>query len=134
MRWAASMGCICPPPARQYPSSSLNSSSERKNRSCTRFSSIPFAEPSLFFVLFDSKPDGTITLSRCHPPRFCEFIEELVVDDGIKTLGLHLRATCRGRSAAHFWKHVLDLHILCISRQSHPYKIMYSLCLLNPLR
>ena len=30
------------------------------------------------------------------PPRFCDFLEELVVGDGVKTLGLHLRATCRG--------------------------------------
>ena len=36
------------------------------------------------------------------PPRYYDFLEESVVDDGIKTLGLHLRATCRGRSAAHF--------------------------------
>ena len=36
-----------------------------------------------------------------HSPRYCDFLEELVVDDGIKTLGLHLRATWRGRSAAH---------------------------------
>ena len=30
------------------------------------------------------------------PPRFCDFLEDLVVGDGVKTLGLHLRATCRG--------------------------------------
>ena len=30
------------------------------------------------------------------PPRFCDFLEELVVGDRVKTLGLHLRATCRG--------------------------------------
>ena len=35
-------------------------------------------------------------------PRYCDFLEELVVDDGIKILGLHLRATCRERSAAQF--------------------------------
>ena len=35
-------------------------------------------------------------LSRCYPPRFCDFLEELVVGDGVKTLGLHLRATCMG--------------------------------------
>ena len=60
------------------------------------FSSIPFSEPSLFHVLLGSRPDGSVTLSRYHPPRFCDFLEELVVGDGVKTLGLHLRATCRG--------------------------------------
>ena len=34
-------------------------------------------------------------LSRCYPPRFRDFLEELVVGDGV-TLGLHLRAACRG--------------------------------------
>ena len=29
-------------------------------------------------------------------PRFCDFQEELVVGDGVKILGLHLRTTCRG--------------------------------------
>ena len=60
------------------------------------FPSIPFAEPSLFYVLLGSRPDGAVTPSRYHPPRFCDFLEELVVGDGVKTLGLHLRATCRG--------------------------------------
>ena len=68
----------------------------RRNRSCTRFSSIPFAEPCLFYVLLGLRPDGAVTLSRCHPPRFCDFLEELVGGDGVKTLGLHLRASCRG--------------------------------------
>ena len=37
------------------------------------------------------------------PPRYCDFPEEeLVVDDGIKTLDLHLCATCLVRSVAHF--------------------------------
>ena len=48
------------------------------------------------------------------PPRFCDFPEELVVNGGIKTLGLHLRATCRERSVAHFWLHFLDFILLCI--------------------
>ena len=30
------------------------------------------------------------------PPIFCDFLGDLVVGDGVKTLGLHLRATCRG--------------------------------------
>ena len=37
---------------------------------------------------------------------YCDFPEELVVDGGIKALGLHLRATCRKRSAAHFQLHL----------------------------
>ena len=32
-----------------------------------------------------------------------DFLKELLVDDGTKTLDVHLRATCRVRSAAHFW-------------------------------
>ena len=42
------------------------------------------------------RPDGAVTLSRCYPPIFCDFLEELVVGDEVKTLGLHLRTTCRG--------------------------------------
>ena len=60
------------------------------------FSSIPFAEPSLFYGLLGSRPDGAVTLSRCHLPRFCDFLEELVVGNGVKALGLHIRASCRG--------------------------------------
>ena len=115
----ASVGCKCSPPAwvlppqlqYYYPSSFSTTTlpasvllppqlSEfvvrRRNRSCTRFSSIPFAEPSLFYVLLGSRPDGAVTLSRCHPPRFCDLLEELVVGDGVKTLDLHVRATCGG--------------------------------------
>ena len=50
--------------------------------------------------------------------------------DGVKTLGLHLRATCRGvvllifgsiyfRSCGVYY---------CVYRQSHPSKIIYYLC------
>ena len=35
-------------------------------------------------------------------PRYWDFPKELVGDDVIKTLGLHLRATCRECSVAHF--------------------------------
>ena len=69
---------------------------KRRSRSCTKFSSISFAEPSLFYVLLGSRPDGAVSLRRCYPPRFCDFLEDLVVGDGVKTLGLHLSATCRG--------------------------------------
>ena len=36
------------------------------------------------------------------PPRYCDSLEELVVDGGIKPLGLRLCATCKELSAAHF--------------------------------
>ena len=49
------------------------------------------------------------------PPRYCDFLEEeLVVDDGIKTLDLHLRAIFRVRSAAYFDSIYLGLILLCI--------------------
>ena len=47
-------------------------------------------------------PPLSLSRGRCHLPRYCNFPEDLVVDGGIKTLGLHLRATCRERSIAHF--------------------------------
>ena len=69
---------------------------------------ISFTEPGLFYILL-SVLDWfggwcyCTTLSRCYPPRYCDFLEEeLVVDDGVKTLDLHLRATCRVRNAAYF--------------------------------
>ena len=45
------------------------------------------------------------------PPRYCDFLEELVVDDGIKTLRLHLRATRRGRCCSFSVAFILDLHV-----------------------
>ena len=45
------------------------------------------------------------------PPKYYDFPEELVMDDEIKTLGLHLRATCTERSVAHFRLHCFRLHI-----------------------
>ena len=68
------------------------------------------------------------------PPRYCDFPEELVEDDGIKTLGLHLRATCRDRSAAPFDSIYFRPSYYDVYRQSHPYKMIYYLCLVNPLR
>ena len=100
--------------------------------------SIPFTEPSLFYVLL-SVLDwfGTwcyrTTLSRCHPARYCDSLEEFVVDDGIKTLDLHLRATCRGRSAAHFDSIDFRPSYYCVYRQSYPYKIIYYLCSSKPI-
>ena len=68
------------------------------------------------------------TLSRCHPPRYCDFLEELVVDYGIITLDLHLCATCRVHSAAHFDSIYFRPSYCCVYRQSYPSKIIYSLC------
>ena len=52
--------------------------------------SISFTEPGLFYILL-SVLDWfggwccCTTLSRCHPTRYCDFLEEeVVVDDGIK--------------------------------------------------
>ena len=47
------------------------------------------------------------------PPPDIDFIEEeLVGDDGIKTLDLYLRATCRIRSAAYLIAFILGLHVI----------------------
>ena len=62
-----------------------------------------------FQYMIGLRPDVTITLF-CQEvdvtPQNCDFPEELVVDGGIKTLGLHLRATYREHSAAHFRLHL----------------------------
>ena len=52
------------------------------------------------------------------------------MDDGIKTLGLHLRATCRGVVLLIFG--IISYYY--VSRQSHPYKIMYSLFFIEPFQ
>ena len=51
-------------------------------------------------------PPHSFVKRSISPPRYCDFPEELVVDGGVKTLGLHLRATCRERRAAHFRLHL----------------------------
>ena len=100
--------------------------------------SIFFTESGLFYILL-SMLDwfGTwcyrTTLSRCHPPRYCDSPEELVVDDGIKTLNLQLRATCTERSAAHFGSIYFRPSYCCVYRQSNLYKIIYYLCLSKPV-
>ena len=58
------------------------------------------------YLMISLRPDVTTTLF-CQevdvtPPRYRDFSVELVVDGGIKTVGLDLRATYRERSAAHF--------------------------------
>ena len=77
--------------------------------------SISFTEPGLFYILL-SVLDWfgawcyRTTLSRCHPPRYCDIIEKLVVDDGIKTLDLHLCATCMVEVLLIFIASILGLH------------------------
>ena len=48
------------------------------------------------------------------PPRFCDFLEELVVGDGVKTLGLHLSATCMGVMLLVFRSVYFRSYIMCI--------------------
>ena len=64
-----------------------------------------------FQYLIGLRPDVTTTLfcqeADVTPARYCDFPEEVVVDGGTKTLGLHLRATCRERSTVHFRLHLL---------------------------
>ena len=55
------------------------------------------------------------------------------MDDGIKTLDLHLRATCRVRSTAYFDSIYLRHSYYCVHRQSHPSKIIYYLCSSKPI-
>ena len=67
------------------------------------------------------------------PPQVCDFLEELVVDDGIITLDLHLYAICRVRSAVYFDSIYFRPSYFCVYRQSHPSKITYCLCLSKPI-
>ena len=55
------------------------------------------------------------------------------MDDGTKTLDLHLRATCRVRSAAYFDIVYFRVLYYCVYRQSHPSKITYYLCSSKPI-
>ena len=55
------------------------------------------------------------------------------MDDGTETLDLHLRATCRERSAAHFDSICFRPSYCCVYRQSHPSKIIYYLCSSKPI-
>ena len=87
------------------PPSSLNSSSERGIGHALVFEH-SFAGPSLSYVLLGSRPDGAVTLSRCYPPRFRDFLEELVVGDGVKNTRSSFTCSLQGRSAAHFRKHL----------------------------
>ena len=55
------------------------------------------------------------------------------MDDGIITLDLHIRATCRVRSAAYFGSIYFRPSCYCVYRQSHPSKITYYLCSSKPI-
>ena len=55
------------------------------------------------------------------------------MDDGIKTLDLHLRATCRVRSAAYFDSIYLGLILLCIPTVSSFQDNIYYLCSSKPI-
>ena len=55
------------------------------------------------------------------------------MDDGIKTLGLHLCATCMVRSVAHFDSISFRPSYYCVYRQSYPSKIIYDLCSSKPI-
>ena len=55
------------------------------------------------------------------------------MDDGIKTLDLHLRAIYRVRSAAYFDSVYFRPSCYCVYRQSHPSKIIYCLCSSKPI-
>ena len=75
-------------------------------------------------------PRGSLNSSS---PRYCDCLEELVVDDGIKTLAIYLRATCRVRSTAHFDSIYFRPLYYYVFQQFHPYKIIYYLCLSEPI-
>ena len=67
------------------------------------------------------------------PPQVCHFLEELVVDDEIITLDLHLRATCRVRSAVYFDSIYFRPSYVGVYRQSYSSKITYCLCSSKPI-
>ena len=99
---------------------------------------VSFTGPGLFYILLSALDwFGAwcyhITLSRCHPPRYCDILEKLVVDDGIKTLDLHLCATRMVRSVGNFYSIYFRPSFYCVYRQSHPSKIIYYLCSSKPI-
>ena len=55
------------------------------------------------------------------------------MDDGIKTLDLHLCATCLVRSVVHFDIIYFRSSFCCVYRQSHTSKIIYYLCSSRPI-
>ena len=55
------------------------------------------------------------------------------MDDGIKTLDLHLCATCLVRSVSYFDSIYFRSSFHCVYRQSHTSKITYYLCSTKPI-
>ena len=55
------------------------------------------------------------------------------MDDGVIALDLHLCATCRVCSAAHFDIIYVRPLYYCVYRQSHLFKIIYYLCSSKPI-
>ena len=66
------------------------------------------------------------------PPQILRLFKGVVVDDGIKTLGLHLYAICMVRSVAHSDIIYFRPSYYCVYQQSHSSNIIYSLCSSKP--
>ena len=82
----------------------------RRNRSCTSFRAFLLLSQvsSMYYWVRDlMAPSLQVDIT----PRVCDFLEELVVGDGVKPLGLHLRATCRGVVLLIFGSIYLRSHI-----------------------
>ena len=100
--------------------------------SSTKLLSIYFVESSLFYVLlpvldwFETWCYHCSLLSRgrYHPPRYCDFPEELVVDGERKTLGLHLLATYRNVVLLIFDSVCFRPSYYYVYRQSQPFERM----------
>ena len=100
----------------------------RRNRSGTSFRAFLLLSQVSPMYYLGSRPDGAVILTRCYPSRFFDFLEELVVGDGIKNTRPAFTCNLQGRSAAHFRKHLFSVLYYCVYRQSHPSKIIYYLC------
>ena len=133
---AVSVGCKCPPPPRLGKASPALCIRRQKG-------GIGYARGFLAFLLL-SQVSSMYYLVRglmlpplyvdVAPPRYCDFLEGLVVVDGIKTLGLHLRANCKGVGLLIFESICFRPSYYYVYRQSHPYKITYYLCFESVLR
>ena len=137
MRWAVSLGCKYPPRLiKQYPPQlsevytgleliSLDSScsrldagvlylitsSERRSRSCTKFLSIYFTEPSLFCVFLGLRLHVTSTLDSMSRPQISRLSRRVSRGWWNQNTRPAFMCNLQGRSAAPFRKLVLDLHI-----------------------
>ena len=117
---------VLPPQLEYYYPSSFSTTTppvpefvvRRRNKSCTRFSSILFAEPSLVYVLLGSRPNGAVTLSRGW---------------WSQNTGPAFTCNLQGRRAAHFRKHLSEVLYYCVYRQSHCSKIILLFVLRKPI-